>query len=139
MSYRNLQQVIGMCKVCMFCQVKQKYKNLDVKVATDKNVSVNFFASPFRCNFLFLSAHIKSSIPSRVLCISTRDLRVQSYQKWFWLDMFIHLEFMVFQSSFILIKSSKCGHVLQFHCGGCTLLQGIGVTMNNFALKLENE
>ena len=31
----------------MFCQVKQKYKNLDVKVATDKNVSVIFFASPF--------------------------------------------------------------------------------------------
>ena len=30
----------------MFCQVKQKYKNLDVKVATDKNISVIFLHHP---------------------------------------------------------------------------------------------
>ena len=33
--------------MCIFCQVKQNHKNLNVKIATDKNVSVIFFASPF--------------------------------------------------------------------------------------------
>ena len=31
----------------IFCQINKKYKNLNVKVSTDKNISVIFFASPF--------------------------------------------------------------------------------------------
>ena len=34
--------------MCIFCQVKQKHNNLDIKVAKDKNDSVIFFASPFK-------------------------------------------------------------------------------------------
>ena len=42
MSYRNLGQLIGKLEVCIFCQVKQKHKNLDVKVAADKKFSILF-------------------------------------------------------------------------------------------------
>ena len=58
MSYINLQLLIGNIKKCMFCQIKQKYKNQDVKVATNKNVIVILFASPF----IFLNCKVQKLV-----------------------------------------------------------------------------